>query len=136
MAQKKWLEKALNNTDEKIKWRIVVGHHPMFTGGKRIDSKDTKDIEELLSPIFNKHKVDAYLCGHEHDLQIIKSKKCNTTQFLSGAGSDVRPTGEREGTIYAKSIPGFMTFSVNENKILVHLIDHTGQILFTHELTK
>ena len=59
-----------------------------------------------------------------------------TTQFLSGAGSEVRPTGEREGTIYAKSIPGFMTFSVNEKKMMVHLLDHTGQILYTHELTK
>lgn len=136
LAQKNWLLEKLNKKDENIKWKIVVGHHPMYTGGKRLNSQDTKDIEKFLSPIFNQYKVDAYLCGHEHDLQIIKSKKCMTTQFLSGAGSEVRPTGEREGTIYAKSIPGFMTFSVNEKKMMVHLLDHTGQILYTHELTK
>ena len=126
----------LNTKDENIKWKIVVGHHPMYSGGKRVKSQDTKDIENLLIPIFNEYKVDAYLCGHEHDLQIIKSKKCVTTQFLSGAGSDVRPTGDREGTIFAQSTPGFMTFSVNENNLLVYLIDKDGIILFTHEIKR
>jgi tartrate-resistant acid phosphatase type 5 len=136
IAQKKWLIETLNKKDASINWKIVVGHHPMYSGGKRLKSQDTKDIENLLTPIFNEYKVDAYLCGHEHDLQIIKSKNCYTTQFLSGAGSEVRPTGNREGTIYAISLPGFMTFSVNTEKMLVHLINESGTVLYTHEINK
>lgn len=136
ISQKKWLIESLNKKNDSINWKIVIGHHPMYSGGKRKNSSDTKDIENLLTPIFNKYKIDAYLCGHEHDLQIIKSKNCPTTQFLSGAGSEVRPTGNTEGTIYAKSTPGFMTFSVNESKILVHLINNLGQVLYTHVINK
>lgn len=136
IAQKRWLIETLNKKDTSILWKIVVGHHPMYTGGKRVKSPDTKDIETLLSGLFNDYKVDAYLCGHEHDLQIIKSKNCYTTQFLSGAGSEVRPTGNREGTIFALSVPGFMAFSVNEDKILVRLINAFGTDLFTYQVNK
>lgn len=136
LLQKKWLIDKLNTKDENIKWKIIVGHHPMYSGGKRVKNQDTKDIENLLTPIFNEYKVDTYLCGHEHDLQIIKSVKCNTIQFLSGAGSEVRPTGNREGTIFAQSTPGFMTFSINENNLLVNLVSKLGEILFTHEIKK
>jgi tartrate-resistant acid phosphatase type 5 len=136
IAQKKWLIETLTKKDENIKWRIVVGHHPMFTGGKRLNNNDTKDIEKLLVPIFNQYKVDAYLCGHEHDLQVIKSKNCITTQLLSGAGSEVRPTGTREGTLFAVSKPGFMTFSINSEQILIHLVDDQGEILYVHEMKK
>jgi tartrate-resistant acid phosphatase type 5 len=136
LLQKKWLLEKLNTKDENIKWKIVVGHHPMYSGGKRINSPDTKDIENLLTPIFNKYNVDAYLCGHEHDLQIIKSKDCTTTQFLSGAGSEVRPTGNREGSIFSKSESGFMVFSVNDNALRVFLINYLGEKIFTHEIKK
>ena len=90
----------------------------------------------MLTPIFNEYKVDAYLCGHEHDLQIIKSKNCYTTQFLSGAGSEVRPTGNREGTIYAISIPGFMTFSVTKDQLVAQVVDAEGNVIFKTNIDK
>src|SRR5690554_389623 len=35
-AQKQldWIDQKLSNKDPKIVWRIVVGHHPMYSGGK------------------------------------------------------------------------------------------------------
>lgn len=136
IAQKNWLKETLQNTDSTIKWKIVVGHHPMYSGGKRKTSQDTKDIEKLLTPIFEQYKVDAYLCGHEHDLQVIKPKTRFTTQFLSGAGSEIRPTGNREGTIFAISEPGFMTFSLTPKIMLVQLVNGEGKIVHTQELKK
>jgi 3',5'-cyclic AMP phosphodiesterase CpdA len=69
VAQKIWIINNLKNSDYDFKWKIVVGHHPMYSGGKRKNNKDTKDIEKLFAPIFEEYKVDAYLCGHEHDLE-------------------------------------------------------------------
>lgn len=136
IAQKKWIINNLKDSDSDFKWKIVVGHHPMYSGGKRKDNKDTKDIEKLFAPIFEEYKVDAYLCGHEHDLQVIKPKNRHTVQFLSGTGCTVRPTGITEGTLFAVSEPGFMTFSVTPELILTQLIDTNGKILFKHELKK
>lgn len=136
IAQKKWLVETLQGADPSIKWKIVVGHHPMYSGGKRKESPDTKDIEATFAPIFDQYKVDAYLCGHEHDLQVIKPNGRFTTQFLSGAGCEVRPTGIREGTIFALSEPGFMTFSVTPTVLLIQLVNAQGKIVYTQELKK
>jgi len=136
VAQKNWIIDILKNSGSDVKWKIVVGHHPMYSGGKRKDNKDTKDIEKLFAPIFEEYKVDAYLCGHEHDLQVIKPKNRYTVQFLSGTGCTIRPTGITDGTLFAVSEPGFMTFSITPKLILTQLVNADGKILFKHELKK
>lgn len=117
-----WIDQKLSNKDPKIVWRVVVGHHPMYSGGKRKTSKDTYEIQALLEPFFEKHKVDAYICGHEHDLQIIKRPSKNTMQFLSGAGSELRETGTTEGTVFATSVPGFMAFTLTDKSLRAYVI--------------
>lgn len=135
-AQYKWLEKSLADTDPNIKWKIVVGHHPMYSGGKRKNSADTEDIRAKFAALFNRYKVDAYLTGHEHDLQIIKQKGSFTTQFLSGAASEIRDTGQTEGTQFAAAEPGFMAFSILNKSMLVQVIKADGTILYKTELKK
>ncbi|PRD46720.1 metallophosphoesterase [Sphingobacterium haloxyli] len=137
--QTKWLVEQLKTDDPQIKWKIVVGHHPLYSGGKRKDSDDTKLFEKRFADLFDEHQVDAYICGHEHDLQIIKPKGRFTTQFLSGAASEVRETGRREGTIFSAAEPGFMTFSIQGSKMLVQTVraNETGaKVLHTYELAK
>ncbi|WP_026705328.1 metallophosphoesterase [Flavobacterium soli] len=136
ILQKKWLIETLNTSDTSIKWKIVVGHHPLYSGGKRKDNPDTKGFEKKFADLFDQYKVDAYLCGHEHDLQIIKPKGRYTTQFLSGAACEIRPTGKREGTLFAASEPGFMTFSINEKKLQVQVVNEKGKIIYTTEINK
>ena len=139
VAQKKWLEDQLNTKDTSVKWKIVVGHHPLYSGGKRKESKDTKLFESKFADLFDKYKVDAYICGHEHDLQIIKPKGRYTTQFLSGAASEVRQSGEREGTIFAATEPGFMTFSIIHNKMLIQSVkadENEAKVIHKYEIVK
>jgi len=139
LVQTKWLEKQLKTTDKSIKWKIVVGHHPLYSGGKRKNNKDTILFEKKFADLFDKYKVDAYICGHEHDLQIIKPKGRHTTQFLSGAASEVRQSGEREGTIFAATEPGFMTFSILDNKMLIQTVKANpegAKVIHKHEISK
>lgn len=135
-AQKKWLLKELATKDPKVTWKIVVGHHPLYSGGKRKKSPETKSFENKFAAIFDNHKVDAYFCGHEHDLQIIKPKGRYTTQFLSGAACTVRPSGEREGTLFFAEKPGFMTFSITHSRLLAQVVDGDGKVLFTTQIEK
>lgn len=134
-AQRQWLESELAKNDPSIAWKVVVGHHPLYSGGVRKESADTKLFEQQFADLFDKYKVDAYICGHEHDLQIIKPAGRYTTQYLSGAGSEVRQSGEREGTIFAATEPGFMTFSIVNNQLTVHVVkaDPKGAaVLYKH----
>lgn len=135
-AQKKWLLKELATMDKKVTWKIVVGHHPLYSGGKRKTSSETISFEKKFATIFDNQKVDAYFCGHEHDLQIIKPKGHYTTQFLSGSACTVRPSGEREGTLFFAEKSGFMTFSITNLKLLAQVVDGEGKILFTTQIEK
>lgn len=135
-AQIAWLEKTLADTASSIKWKIVAGHHPLYSGGKRKTSTDTRWMEQRFRPFFDRLKVDAYVCGHEHDLQVIRPDGAYTLQLLSGAGCEVRPTGNTTGTLFAAALPGFMSFSLTGKQMLVQVIQANGKVCYRTTLNK
>jgi len=135
-AQKQWLEKVLADPSPNVKWKIVVGHHPMYTGGGRTESHDTKSIRRILEPLFEKYRVDAYLAGHEHSLQHIAGPSKNVNHFISGAASERTPARMLPNSKFAVSEYGFMLFSVLRDKMLVQVIDYQGRILYTTTVVK
>jgi len=132
--QKKWIEKTLSDNSPNIKWKIVVGHHPIYTGGGRREAYDTRAVRQLLQPIFDKHKVDVYLAGHEHSLQHIKVNATNN--FISGAASERTPAVLIPGSKMAASEYGFLFFSVTGKKMEVQAINDTGKIIYTTTINK
>lgn len=133
--QKKWLEKVLGDKDKNIKWKIVVGHHPMFTGGSRTEGYDTKAIRRSLKPIFDKYGVDVYLAGHEHNLQYLKPAG-KTHHFISGAASEKTPVKLLPESKMAASEYGFMVFAVTGSELLLQTIDYTGKLIYTASIIK
>ncbi|MDR6560100.1 MULTISPECIES: tartrate-resistant acid phosphatase type 5 family protein [unclassified Arcicella] len=135
-AQKVWLDKTLSNNSPSIKWKIVVGHHPLFTATeKRRESYDTRAIRASLKSVLDKHKVDAYLCGHDHDLQHLLPEG-KTHYFVSGSASEKTPIGTLPISKLALSDYGFMVFSATGNKLFVQVINEEGKVVYTTELTK
>jgi len=135
-AQRRWIEQVLSDSSSQIKWKVVVGHHPLFTGGKRLQSKDTYELNHLLQPIFDRYKVDAYICGHEHNLQYIKPAG-TTHYFVSGAGSETTPVILYPAIgRYALSTNGFMVFSLTANEMLVQLVNQQGKLLYSTYINK
>jgi tartrate-resistant acid phosphatase type 5 len=128
-AQQQWLEKVLSDQSPNIKWKFVVGHHPMYTGGGRTESKDTKSIRRVLQPLFIKYHVDAYLAGHEHSLQHMVVN--DVDHFISGAASEKTPARMLPISKFSQSDYGFMLFSVLPNKVLVQVVNHENKILYT-----
>ena len=133
--QKKWITKELSTTNANIKWKIVVGHHPMYTGGGRTDGYDTKAIRRCLKPMFDKYGVDVFLTGHEHSLQHLVADT-KTQYFISGAASEKTPVHLIPESKMAASEYGFMVFSVTKNSLTVNTIDYTGKIIYTTTINK
>lgn len=120
-----WLGQTL--AESTAKWKIVVGHHPVFSS-----SPMHGDTEELLAhflPLFEEFGVDAYLCGHEHDLQLQKPAG-HTIYLVSGAGSVVRETGTKEMTLFSGSDKGFACISIDEDQMHIEFINEEGQTIF------
>jgi tartrate-resistant acid phosphatase type 5 len=135
-GQRIWLEKTLKEAPPNIKWKFVFGHHPVYTGGGRMKAPETVEMKNLFKPIFEKYHVNAYICGHDHNLQYIKPPGF-TTYFVSGAGSELSKTiVHPEGGIYAKAENGFMNFSVYENKLQFTILSYTGEHLFTGSISR
>jgi tartrate-resistant acid phosphatase type 5 len=132
LKQKKWLDSlsALNDVD----WKIVVGHHHVYTGGAR--KNEPSPVRGSLEPIFEKNKVDLYFCGHEHDLQHLKAEGKPTNYFLSGGGSDLRASGTTKESVFSASVQGFMSVSINRTKAEVNIINYRGEIIYTTTITK
>ncbi|HTB25026.1 MAG TPA: tartrate-resistant acid phosphatase type 5 family protein [Puia sp.] len=135
-GQRIWLEKTLKEAPPNIKWKFVFGHHPVYTGGGRMKAPETVEMKNLFKPIFEKYHVNAYICGHDHNLQYIKPPGF-TTYFVSGAGSELSKTiVHPEGGIYAKAENGFINFSVYENKLQFTILSYTGEHLFTGSISR
>lgn len=127
-----WLEQQLATS--KAKWKIVIGHHPLYSSGKRYGK--TAGIRGVLEPILEKYQVDAYYAGHEHDLQHNQPQGTSVAHFVSGAGSEVRPVEQREFTLFAESTAGFAAVSVKQNTLVTQFISSTGKVLYQHTINK
>jgi hypothetical protein len=135
-AQKIWLEKVLSDPSKNIKWKIVVGHHPMYSGGSRTDAYDTKAIRNSLKPLFDKYCVDIYLTGHEHSLQHLKAADSKTQHFISGAASEKTPVHLIPESKMVASEYGFMLFSVTTDQVMVQTIDDNGKVIYKTSISK
>ena len=123
-AQLQWLEQALAASNAR--WKIVVGHHPVFSGGHH---GSTPELVRLIQPLLERHSVTAYINGHDHDLQHIV---VNGIHYLtSGAGSDPRPTGKISGTLFASSEPGFLRAILSPADMDIAFINASGRSLYT-----
>lgn len=134
-AQKQWLNKVLSDPSKNVRWKIVVGHHPLFTGGSRKNGYDTKRINTSLKSILDKNGVDIYLAGHEHSLQHI-APKGKTHYFISGAASEKTPAELLPESKMAASEYGFMVFSISKNEIFVQTIDSNGKVIYKTSIAK
>jgi 3',5'-cyclic AMP phosphodiesterase CpdA len=132
-GQRRWMDSILNVTS-KQDWKFVIGHHSIYSLGKR--KPGMKDLMNKFDATFKSHGVHAYICGHEHDLQIIHPENQSTIHFISGAGSEIRNAGVAEGKDFYHGKQGFMMFSIMENKTLVQVIDISGKVISKYTLTK
>jgi tartrate-resistant acid phosphatase type 5 len=130
-AQRIWLEKTLSEAPANIKWKFVFGHHPVYTGGGRMNAVETGEMKKLFKPIFEKYRVNAYICGHDHNLQYIKPPGF-TYYFVSGAGSELSKTViHPDGGLFAKAENGFMTFRIYSNQMRISVIGLKGEHLYS-----
>lgn len=132
LAQKKWLVQALSAS--KANWKVVVGHHPLYSAGKR--KGKTLDMENSFANLFDQYGVDIYFCGHEHHLGHDQDKGRKFQQFISGAGSEATAVSSAPFSKFAVQDFGFMTASVTEKEMLIQVINDQGKILYTTSVKK
>jgi tartrate-resistant acid phosphatase type 5 len=118
-----WFKTAL--AASKARWKIVIGHHPIYSGGGH---GDTPELIEAVLPLLRQYKAQAYFNGHDHDLQHLTAGGINL--FDTGAGSEFRATKKTPRTQWSKACSGFTTVSVRGDRMEVRMIDNLGAMLY------
>ena len=119
-----WLDRELAGSSAP--WKLVFGHHTIRSGGS--GHGDTPEMVEKVLPILQRHRVQAYICGHDHDLQHIVNDGLH--YILTGAGSEVRPVTSTTGTRFCASVSGFSTFQLTADELVLGFRDYKGASLY------
>lgn len=128
--QLQWLDEQLRTS--KAEWKIVYGHHPVYSSG--LYGKD-EHLIKVLEPVFQKYKVDLYMSGHDHDLELIRSGS-GTFYLISGAGSYPRPVKAGRNTLFALSSTGFAWISILKGKMTIQFYSVNGSKEYEYSIER
>ena len=102
------------------------GTIPCFPAGST--HGDTPDLINRLLPVLQRHRVTAYVNGHDHDLQHIVREGLDFV--CTGAGSEVRPVSSVTGTRFCAARSGFSILTVGDDGVRLEFRDYTGTSLY------
>ncbi len=127
--QLRWLEEQLKRP-RTAPFLAVIAHHPVFSNGPH---GDHPVLVRDWDPLFQRHAVDLYMAGHDHDLQHLEFEGHPTTHFLSGGGGadlyalkvDALDRGP-----YAQQVHGFSHLAVTPTELSLRHLDGDGRLLY------
>lgn len=128
-----WIDSTLTNSTEK--WKIVIGHHPVYAETSKDDSERT-DLQNRLAPILEKNGVDAYFCGHIHNFQHIKPKGSKVEYIVNSSASKSRKVKALEETIFCNPDAGFTLCSLLDETFEFYFINQNGKTIYQYSIKK
>ncbi|KAL5015661.1 hypothetical protein ScPMuIL_005250 [Solemya velum] len=139
--QWEWLEKTLKNS--KADYLLVAGHYPVYSIATH---GPTKILVKKLLPLLQKYKVTAYLCGHDHNLQHLQTKKKGTQLdfFVIGSGNFIDDSQRHKSDVPSGSskfyfaedsgLGGFSVVNVTPSRMKFKIIDGKGDSIYSYRL--
>jgi hypothetical protein len=128
-----WLESELTRP-RKSEWVVAIAHHPLFSNGNH---GDNGVIQREFGPLFDKHDLDLYICGHDHDLQHLEIPGYDTSFLLvGGGGASTRPMRVDSRGPFSRALQGFADLNFTPERVTVRYIGVDGSVLHAFERTR
>ncbi|HEY7371451.1 MAG TPA: metallophosphoesterase [Polyangia bacterium] len=122
-AELDWLDSELGHSTAR--WRVVYGHHPIYSDGKYGDDTALRD---RLMPIL-RGRANLYICGHEHNLQHIADEDGVHFVIAGGGGAGTYPTKPAARSLFATNQNGFAVLEADRRTLSVSLVDGDQKVL-------
>lgn len=132
-AQLSWIDSQLKSS--KAKWKIVIGHHPVYAYTPK-DKSERDDMQARLAPMLEKYGVDAYFCGHIHNFQHIQPKGSKVDYIVNSSASLSRKVQPIDGTIFCNPDPGFTVCSITKSAIEFLMINQKQEVVYRYSIGK
>lgn len=128
--QIEWLDAELNNhvNSDLI---VAVGHHPIRSYGYY---GDQARLVKFVKPVLDKHRVDIYACGHDHDLQVIRNPADEFYCIVSGGGGGFRKTTKGQHTLANATNGGFVQLVFHNGTAEALIMNADGETLHQVDL--
>ena len=126
-----WADSVLAASNAK--WKIAVGHHPIYAHSKK-NEIERIDLQSRLLPILRKGGVSLYLNGHIHNFQHIERSDAGMHFVTNSSPVLTRKAKPVEGTKYCDKGPGFTIVSVSKKYIRVCYCDKNGDIAYEFKI--
>jgi hypothetical protein len=123
--QRAWLEKALSQSHAP--WKIVIGHHPLYSSGR---NGNTEGVKAILEPMLTRYHADLYLSGHDHDYERFKPIH-NVHYMVSGGGGSFLYNFKRilPNSLIHLRTHHFLLFEVTNNHIWAKAVNRKGTVI-------
>ncbi len=112
--QKEWLEKVLAENSQQ--WTIVTQHHPVYSTAM---GRDNTVLRKNFQPLFEKHRVDLVLQGHDHT-------------YGRGYNLEFGEKNKDKGPIYVVSVSGPKMYNLNFEDWLERVASNTQLFQLIH----
>lgn len=109
-----WLEGVLRDNGKP--WTIITFHHPLFSSA---EGRDNPELRAAWQPVFDRHKVDIVLQGHDHTYA--------RTQLLTfqNVPTGVAHRSPNSGTMYVVSVSGPKMYKVDRRRFMRRAAQNT-----------
>lgn len=119
-TQFQWIDQTLKDTKEGD-WKILLGHHPVYTNRFK-----SKTLTSNMIPIIQRNKVDLYINGHDHNVQVFDMEEC--LYITSGTGCMVKPIIKHKSQTFVMEEMSFTYVTIDRDQMVVKIIDFNGKI--------
>lgn len=128
-AQLRWFERELETCTSE--WRIVVGHHPILSSGNH---GAEAAVAEHIRPLLERHGVQAYFNGHDHDLEHLQAEGVH--YICSGSGSEAREVRAVPESRFAFAETGFAACELTSDVLQLRFHGDDGVIVYRADITR
>jgi tartrate-resistant acid phosphatase type 5 len=134
--QLEWIGKTLEKSakDPDVKWRIVYGHHPMYTSGVHLNQRRIGALRRNMFPVLKAGRVDLYIAGHDHDLEHLRHEGIEML-ICGGGGAKLRGVRSRDpASVWARSRNAFLDIKATDRELTARFLDSDLVVLETPPL--
>jgi len=130
-GQLAWLDKALS--ESHATWKIAFGHHPVFSNGPHGGSAA---MLAKVEPILATHRVDLYIAGHDHCLELFKPIH-GVSYCVSGGGAaqdNAYALRWTDRVTYAATLGGFTYYRASREELVIEFVRLDGKTQYAQTL--
>jgi len=145
----KEIKKQFNEISEKLRnsnadWKIVYGHHTWRSVAGHGNADD--NLETFLRDLYKNEAFDLYMCGHDHNKQIINMKMEDNSilpLIVCGTGGktyhdliNFKNLDKNSKLIFYSNELGYGYLKAYKNKLFIILLDEKNNVEKIHSISK